>query len=75
MDRKINSTFQDHGRIQKVVENDDSGRFRWRLGRYCNTNCYYLRNGSCQGRKSETGDCQSRWREDHTPVYFEPIDE
>lgn len=75
MDRKIKATFQDHGRTLQVVQNDDSGHINCRFGWHCNTNCYYLHHGSCSGVISDTGDCQPRWREDHTPVYFKPIDE
>lgn len=75
MERKINETFQDHGRTLKVVQNEGEGHFRGRFCCHCNKNCYYYHHGSCNGRLQDTGDCQPRWREDHTPVYFEPIDE
>lgn len=75
MDRKINETFQDNGRTLQVVENNDKGYFCDRLGFYCNYFCYYQQYGSCNGCLQDSGDCQPRWRKDHTPVYFKPIDE
>lgn len=75
MERKINSSFQDHGRTLKVVVNDYDVTYSGKFSIICNKNCYYRHRGSCNRRVQVTGDCQPRWREDHTPVYFQPIDE
>ena len=75
MERKINSTFQDHGHTLKVLLNKNERTITLKFNQLCNLRCYYRHNGICDRWLRNCGDCQAEWREDHTPVYFQPIDE
>lgn len=56
----------------KVVATKDELVHRRRV--ICCRRCYFYVVGGCKGTLSKTGDCQSRWREDHQSIHFEIAD-
>lgn len=66
--RKPGDTFSYNGRKYIVRK----GEYDWRKPIMCDERCaFYENKAECRKNIKITGDCQPRYRQDNTPVYFE----
>ncbi len=70
--RKVGDKFKYNNKVYIVKV----GEYEWQRSRHCDPRCAFHNNQpECRKNIKITGDCQPRFRQDNTPVYFEEINE